>query len=202
MSLPGNDLLTSVENPVDLPTLGRKLGQYLRRYVATSIQGTASNAGVAPNGNLAAPAPPESISVTTAGELMQVVVNHTAPISKGVQYITHIATNQQFTNPIIVDHGSSRCPPHISLPTKTGDGTATHNYYVATIAQYPGSPPSAPTYFGGVTPAPVTMSGTTQMDIQPGTGSGTAVNGGQPFVGLGKSQVRLQQGPKRSVNGS
>ena len=198
MSLPGNDLLTAVENAEDVPTMAKKLGQFLRRYVVTSIQTTASNAAVAPNGNLAAPAPPESISVTTAGELMQVVVNHTAPITKGVQYVTHIATNPQFTNPIILDHGSSRCPPHINLPTKDSTG-ATHNYYVASIAQYPGSPPSAPTYYGGVSPAAITMSGTTEMNIQPGTGSGTATGGGQPFVGLGKSQVRLQQGAKRSV---
>jgi hypothetical protein len=190
MSLPGNDLLTAVENAVDVPTMAKKLGQYLRRYVATAIQTTASNAAVAPNGNIAAPAPPESINVTTAGELMQVVVNHTAPIQKGVRYITHIATNPQFTNAIIVDHGASRVPPHISLPTKTGAG-ATHNYYVATIAQYPGSPPSKPTFYGGASPVAVTMGGTTQMDIQPGTGSGTATNGGQVFAGLGKSQVRL-----------
>jgi len=110
MSLPGNDLLTAVENAEDVPTLAKKLGQYLRRYVSTAIQTTARNAAVDPSSNLPAPAAPESINVTTAGELMQVVVNHTAPIQKGVRYITHIATNPQFTNPIIVDHGSSRCP--------------------------------------------------------------------------------------------
>jgi len=67
------------------------------------------------------------------------------------------------------------------------------------VAQYPGSQPSKPTYYGGASPVAVTMGGTTQMDIQPGTGSGTAVNGGQALVGLGKSQVRLAQGAKRSV---
>lgn len=199
MSLPGNDLLTAVENAQDLPTLTKKLGQYIRRYLVPSVQNTASSAAVAPNGDLAAPAPPESISVTTSGELMQVVVNHVAPVQKGIQYLTHIATNPQFTNAIILDHGSSRCPPHISLPTKTSGG-ATQNYYVATIAQYPGSKPSAPTYFGGVSPVAVNMSGTTQMDIQPGTGSGTAQNGGQALVGLGKVPVRLATGPKRQVN--
>lgn len=130
---------------------------------------------------------------------MQVVVNHTAPLQKGVQYVTHIATNPQFTNAIVVDHGSSRCPPHINLPTKDASGNV-HQYYVATVAQYPGSPPSAPVFFGGQTPVAVTMGGATQMDIQPGTGSGTAVNGAQALVGLGKSQVRLSQGAKRNVN--
>jgi hypothetical protein len=198
MSLPGNDLLSQIENAGDLPTLAVKLGQYMRNYVNPAIQKTAQNAAVSPSTQVAAPAPPQSISVHTAGELMQVVVNHTAPIQKGVRYITHIADNPQFTNAMIVDHGASRCPPHINLPTKNAAGD-THNYYVATVVQYPGSPPSAPTYYGGDTPTAVTMSGTTQMDLQPGTGSGTAVNGGQALVGLGKSQVRLAQGSKRQV---
>jgi hypothetical protein len=195
MAIAGNDLLSQIEN--DNP----KLGQYIRNYILPSIQTTASNSAVAPNGNIQAPSAPESINVTTSGELMQVVVNHTAPIQKGVQYITHIATNPQFTNAIIVDHGSSRTPPHINLPTfipvptpppgQQPAAPVAHNYYVATIAQYPGSPPSKPTFFGGAAPASVTMGGTTQMDIQPGTGSGTASNGGQALVGLGKSQVRL-----------
>lgn len=184
MSIGGNDLLSQIEKAMP------KLGIYFRNYVLPAIQTTASNAAVDPTSQLAAPAPPESITVTTAGELAQVVVTHTAPIQKGVQYLTHIATNPQFTNAIIVDHGSSRTPPHINLPTKDSGGN-THSYYFATVAQYPGSLPSKPTYFGGVSPKAVTMGGTTQMDIQPGTGSGTAVNGGQTLVGLGKSQVRL-----------
>jgi hypothetical protein len=184
VSIAGNDLLSQIEdeNP--------KLGQYLRNYVVPAIQTTAQNAAVDPVSSLPAPAPPESVNVTTSGELMQVTINHSAPITKGVQYITHIATNPQFTNAIILDHGSSRNPPHINLPTKDSAGN-THSYYIGTVVQYPGSPPSAPTYYGGAQPKAVTMGGTTQMDIQPGTGSGTAANGGQTFVGLGKSQVRL-----------
>ena len=190
MSLPGNDLLTAIENAQDLPTMAIKLGQYLRRHVATAIQTTAQNAAVDPSSQIAAPASPQSITVTTSGELAQIVVNHTAPIQKGVQYITTIATNPQFTGGIIHDHGSSRCPPPIYLPTKDSSGN-THNYYFGTIVQYPGSPPSKPTYFGGVSPVAVNMGGSTQMSLQPGTGSGTASNGNQPFHGLGKAVVRL-----------
>lgn len=191
MSLPGNELLSQIENAGDISELRVKLGTYLRRYLGPAIETTASNASVSPVSQIAAPAPPESISVSTAGEMMQVVVNHIAPIQKGVRYLTHIATNPQFTNAIVIDHGASRAPQHITLPTKSADGSITHSYYVATIAQYPGSAPSAPTFYGGAAPKAVTMSGTTQMDIQPGTGSGTAKNGGQALVGLGRSQVRL-----------
>ncbi len=195
MSLPGNDLLSQIENSSESPTLAVKLGQYFRRYINPAIQTTAKNAAVSPSTQVPAPSAPESITVTTAGELMQVVVNHTAPIQKGIHYITHIATNPQFIGAIVKDHGPSRTPEHFNLPTKDSGGN-THNWYVAAIAQYPGSPPSAPTYWGGVAPIAVNMGGSTQMDILPGTGSGTAVNGGQTFVGLGKSQVRIAQGAK------
>src|SRR5271170_3309068 len=167
-----------------------KLGIYFRNYVLPAIQTTASNAAVDPTSQLAAPASPESVNVTTAGEMMQVVVNHTAPIQKGAHYIYSVGTNPQMTNAQIEAKPATRAPLHFTLPTKNAAGD-THNYYVAVQVQYPGSPPSSPTFFGGVTPSPITLSGTTQMDIQPGTGSGTATNGGQAFTGLGKSQVRL-----------
>jgi hypothetical protein len=184
MSIRGRDLLAQIKNE------DPKLGAYLENYIIPSIQTTAQNAAVSPTAKIAPPAPPESVDVSTAGEMMQVRVNHTAPVQIGIKYITHIATNPQFTNSLIYEHGSSRAPVHISLPTKTAGGD-NHQYYVATVAQYQGSAPSAPTYYGGVTPSPVTLGGTTQMDILPGTGSGTAENGGQVLVGLGKSQVRL-----------
>lgn len=192
MSIGGNELLAEVENAFP------RLGIYLRSYLVPAVENTAQNAAVGTTAQLPAPDPPESVGVTTAGEMLQVVVTHNAPVQKGIQYITHIATNPQFLNPMIHDHGSSRAPVTLSLPTKDSTG-ATHSYYVATIAQYQGGPPSAPAYFGGKSPTAVTMSGTTEMDIQPGTGSGTASNGGQPFVGIGKSQIRLAPGPKRSV---
>jgi hypothetical protein len=188
----GNDLLAQIEQ--DNP----KLGIFLRQYLIPSIQKTADNAAVSSQSYIKAPPPPESVSVTTAGEMMQVVVNHSAPIQKGIQYITHIATNPQFSGAMILDHGSSRAPAPIFLPTKDGSGN-THQYYIATVAQYPGSPPSPPRFYGGNQATPVTMSGTTQFDLQAGTGSGTAMNGGEPLVGLGRSQVRLAQGPKRQV---
>jgi hypothetical protein len=190
MSLPGNDLLTAVENAQDVPTLAIKLGQYLRRYLIPSVQNTASGAAVGTNGNIPSPAPPQSVNVTTAGEMIQVVVTHNSPIQKGARYIYHLATNPQFVGAQIEPKEATRAPFHFTAPTKNGAG-ATHNYYLAVQVQYPGSLPSEPTYFGGVSPAPFTLSGSTQLDIQPGTGSGTATNGGQTLVGLGKSQVRI-----------
>ena len=113
----GNNLLTQIEHG-DMT----KLGIYLRRYVLPAIETTAQNAAVSPTGKIAPPPPPESVNVTTTGEFMQVTVNHAAEIQKGIQYITHVSTNPQFSAPIIHDHGSSRAPLPFQLPTKDGDG--------------------------------------------------------------------------------
>jgi hypothetical protein len=183
----GNYLLSEIENQGGTWT---KLGQLLRRYITPTLDQVAMAAGVSSTGEKPPPNPPQSVNVTTSGELMQIVVNHTAPIVRGARYFTNISTNPAGTNGIIHDHGASRAPAHIPLPTKTAAGV-NHQYYVSSYVQYPGGPPSSPVHFGGgPTPTPVTMGGTTQMDIQPGTGSGTATNGGQAFQGLGKSPVR------------
>jgi hypothetical protein len=201
MSLPGNDLLSQIENAGDLQTLAVKLGQYMRSYVNPAIQKTAQNSAVSPVGKIAAPAPPESVSVTpaTTGDMVQVVVNHNAKIQKGAHYIYSIADNPQFTNAMIEAKPATRSPVHFSLPTYKSDGLTKHDYHVAVQVQYPGSDPSDPTYHGGDTPASFNLNGSAASDLQAGTGSGTAVNGGQALVGLGKSQVRLAQGSKRSV---
>ena len=184
MSIPGNDLLSQIENQHP------KLGQWLRSYLWPAVKQTADNAAVATTGSLEPPAPPESVHVTTAGEMMQVVVNHSAPIQRGVHYIYHVATNPGMVGAQIEAKPATRAPLHFVLPTKDSGGTA-HNYYVAVQVQYPGGPPSSPTYYGGAQPKAINLSGTTQMDIRAGTGSGTAENGGQTLVGLGKAQVRI-----------
>lgn len=186
MAVPGNDLLTEFENQGGAAA---KLGIFLRRYVLPSIGKTAQSSGVAATGPIPPPASPESVNVTTSGELMQVVIHHTAPVIRGQRYFTEVATNQAFVGSMIHDHGASRAPLPIYLPTKDTSG-ATHNYYVASYVQYPGGPPSKPTYFGGGAPTAVNMGGTTQMDLQAGTGSGTASNGAQTFEGLGKAPIR------------
>lgn len=194
MGIGGDDLLAEIENTYP------RLGVYLRHYLIPSIQKTAENAAVDTSTQISAPAPPEAVQVTTSGEMMQVVVNHQSPITKGVHYIYSVATNPQFIGAQVEVKPATRAPIHFTLPAKStvpddpSHPTANnHQYYVAVQAQYPGSPPSSPTYLGGVSPSPVMLTPTTptRMDIQPGTGTGTATNGAQILVGLGKSQVRI-----------
>jgi len=189
MSIGGDDLLTLIEN--DNP----RLGQFLRSYLIPSIETTARNAGVSATGKTAAPEPPDSLSVASTGELLEVKVNHAAPIQKGIQYITHISTDPTFSAPTIIDHhGTSRCPPLYRLPAKDADGNPI-TYHTRTAAQMPGGDPSEWTYG-----EPVTLTGATQMTLQPGTGSGTgAADGQQSAVGLGVDIFRPAPAAKRTV---
>lgn len=183
----GNDLLQQFENQGGPAA---KLGIFLRRYVIPNIQQVAQAAGVTAGAQIQPPDPPESVQVSTAGEMLQVKVNHNAPLIRGVHYIYHLATNPGFVNAQIEAKPATRAPFHFVAPTFQSDGATKHNYYVAVQAQYQGGPPSAPTYYGGGTPTAINLSGTTALDIQPGTGSGTATNGGQTFQGLGKAPIR------------
>lgn len=190
MPIPGNDLLQEFENQGGAAT---KLGIFLRRYIVPPLQTVARSAGVNTSKQLEPPPTPDSVNVTTAGELMQVTINHNAPLnSRTARYFTEVSADDPsfMSGPMIHDHGASRAPLPIQLPTKGSAGT-THNYYVASYVQYPGGPPSKPVYYGGTSPTPIQMSGTTQMDIQPGKGSGTASSSAPtPFQGMGKTPIR------------
>lgn len=186
MTIPGNDLLSEIENQ------NPKLGIFLRNYVMPTIARTAQNAGVDQTTQIQPPEPPASVKVTTSGEMLQITVDHNAPIIRGARYFSEISANDPSfsSGPMVHDHGASRSPATLTLPTKDASGNA-HKYYVASYVQYPGGPPSKPTYYGGGSPTPITLGGTTQMDIQPGTGSGTANSSSpRPFEGLGSAPVR------------
>lgn len=185
--LPGNDLLSQIENE------NPKLGQYLRQYLVPAISRTAQNAAVSPTGENASPQSPSGISVSSAGELVHVAITDNSPLNRGVNYFTEISPNDaSFRQPIVVHHGTSRTPAPFSLPSKDSSGNAI-SYYVRSYSQYPGSKPSIPIVHGGADkPTAITLTGSTQMQLQPSTGSGTASgNGTQGGQGFGKSPVRL-----------
>lgn len=182
--LPGQDLLAQIENE------NPKLGQYLRQYLGPAITRTAQNAAVSPTASVAPPQPPQSVRVQAGPGMMQVVVDHDVPLQRGAHYIYSVGTNRSLIGAQIEAKPATRSPVHFALPDKDSGGNA-HNYYVGVQVQYPGGPPSTPVYYGGAEPKAVNLTGSTQMDILPGTGSGTAVNGADTLVGLGKSPVRL-----------
>ncbi len=156
--------------------------------ITDGINQVSKNAAVGAVGDIAAPKPPDAVTVKTSGEMMHVQISHTGPVQRNIQYFTEISSNASLAGaPIVVAHGSSRTPSPIILPTYQDGGTTKHTYTVRSYAQYPGSPPSAYVYAQGT----FQMNGSTVMTLLPSTGSGTAPNTGQSAgQGLGKFQTR------------
>lgn len=193
MSIGGDDLLTYIETHVD-----PKLGQYLRSFVVPAIQNLGTNTAVSPTGYVAPPSAPQGLIINQQGpENVQFTIQHTSPLQKGIEYFTEVATSPSFTGARIEHHGTSRAPVStLFLPTKSSSGS-TYTYYARSYAQYPGSQKS------GFSPTvSFSMTGTTQADHTPSTGSGTAApDGSQPGQGWGNNLQRPAQGPKRNVGG-
>jgi hypothetical protein len=175
-----------------------------------AVNSLAKNAGVAAVGKLAPPPKIDSIQVqgtqnggtiTVPSEHLHWTLTHNQAIQKGVQYITEIATEPNFLQPHVVDHGCSRSG-FLHLPTFQSDGVTPQRYFMRSYAQYHGSNPSEPTVLGGLTNATqIKMTGTSGTTLLPSTGSGTASpTGQQGGHGLGKVLDRPAPTTKRNVS--
>ena len=194
-ALDGGNLLAQIEK--ENPTLGK----LLRTRIIPAINQTASAAGVAPVGNIQTPNAPNAISVKTQGEMVHVSISDANEVQRGVHYFTEADTNPAFPQPIVIHHGPSRTPAPFTLPTNDDGGTK-HNWYLRTYAQYPGGQPSPVVSYGGNgNPLAIQLAGTTNMTLNPSTGSGTASNNGQSGgSGFGKVTLRTTPQPKRNVS--
>lgn len=175
-------------------------GGALLAKIISAINTLSDNLSSSPSGQSTPPAPPDAVNVTSAGEMVHVQITHNAPVKRGIQYFTEVSNSKSFTQPIVIDHGSSRTSHPFPLPTKDSKGN-THNWYFRSFAQYHGSAPSAPVVFGGASdPTAVNLSGTTQLDLLPSLGSGTASpTGFQGAQGLGVFASRPALAPKRAA---
>lgn len=185
------------------------LGTLLRRMI-TSLNSVAENSAVAAVGKKAPPHPIDSVNISGAytastnslavnGEILHLTLTHNQAVDKGIKYFTEVDTSPNFPQPHVFEHGSSRSL-FVNLPTKDVNNN-TQTYYARSYAQYPGSDPTKPTVYGGLSGATaITMSGSSQVSLLPSTGSGTASTSGQQGgSGLGKTTTRSSPAPKRNV---
>ena len=183
-------------------------GSILQRII-DAVNSLATNIGASAVGKLPPPPPINSIQVqgtqsgniiTASSEHLHFTLTHNGPVSKGVQYISEIATDPNFLAPHILDHGASRSG-FVHLPTFQSDGLTKQTYYLRSYAQYHGSDPQKPTVLGGLGSATqIQMTGTSAMDLLPSTGSGTASpSGTQGGKGLGDVLTRPAPTSKRSL---
>lgn len=192
----------------------------LFQKIITAVNSLASNVGASAVGKLPPPPPIQSINVqgtqngntlTAPSETLHWTLNHTQSVDKHVRYFTEIATEPNFLQPHVIDHGASRTGI-LHLPSQDSNGNP-QAYYVRSYPQYHGSDAQKHTTFGGaagatkivMTAPTVTVAGTTysvpsQTTLLPSTGSGTASNTGQQGgKGLGTVLTRPAPGPKRSL---
>lgn len=194
-------------------------GSLLRRIIL-AVNTLATNSGVSAIGKLPPPPNVDSIQVqgtqannvlTCSSEILHWTLTHNQTVSKGIRYFSEIDTNPGFTQPHIIDHGTSRTG-FLSLPTFSSAENKTNsqptNYYLRSYAQYQGSDPSQRTVFGNLNGSTVINMGGTGTDSGNGsvtpllssTGSGTASpQGQQGGKGLGTVLSRPKPQPKRSV---
>jgi hypothetical protein len=178
--------------------------------IITAVNTLAKNAGVASVGKVIPPAPVDSINLSGPtpvngvvtipnSEVLHWTIQHNASVSKNIHYFSEVDTSPSFTNPHVIHHGTSRTG-FLNLPTKDTSGN-THTFYLRSYTQYPGSDPSKPTVLGNLGGAiGIQMGGTSQTDILPSTGSGTASpTGQQGGHGFGVVLTRPAPGPRRNV---
>ena len=169
-----------------------QMGALLQRII-TAVNRVATNTNTSAVGNsVQAPQPPTGMTVSQTGEMLHYSISHPGTVTRGVRYFSEIAKDPGFAQIVTIrDHGTSRTPAPITLPTNDSKGSP-HAYYLRSYAQYQSSPPSEVYTYGGTeNPTPITMTGTSKLDFAPSTGSGTASNsGGQSGYGLGRFPTR------------
>ncbi len=184
------------------------LGSLLQKII-TAINTTAQNASVSSVGKLPPPPPIDTHDLqgsydattntfTAPGEILHYTLVHNQSIRKGVQYLSEISTDPNFSSPHPIDHGASRSA-FVNLPAMDNDGNQ-QVYYLRSLSQYHGSNPSEKTVFGGQNgPIKIVMTGSNKGTLLQGQGSGTAKNGQQGGRGLGTVLTRPAPGPQRNL---
>ena len=165
------------------------LGSLLGR-MGDALNSLARNAGVPVIGKATPPPRVDSISVkgtlnattnilTAPSEHLHWTLAHNQSVEKNIHYFTEISANDNFTQPHVIDHGTSRSG-FISIPSLLDDGVTPQSFYLRSFAQYPGSEPSHPTVLGNFNNATlIQMTGTSVGTLLPSTGSGTAASSGE-----------------------
>lgn len=171
------------ENPV--------LGNWMRR-VSSALNRLALNTGTSPVGQIAAPPTIGGLTVKASNGIVHVTVQDANEIHNSVEYFVEHTTDPTFSAPHVAHLKSSR-GTFLNLPAKDDSGNA-QSWYFRAYSQYPGSQPSAPVYFGGLSPTAVNVGGSTQLTPLQSPGSGTASpDGTQGGWGRGKTPYRPSQ---------
>lgn len=172
----------------------------LLQQLFDGIDGISNQTNINPVGKVAPPNALQAINVSAGSDHVHVTLTDNSQIKKNVQYFVEwTAGDPYFLNPNVEHLGASRGRV-MALPAKDQNAMQIQ-YYFKAYSQYLGSDPQSKHAFFGTrfAPTPVTLSGSSQLQLLPSTGSGTgASNGSQTGSGLGVVLERPALGPKRS----
>src|ERR1700678_432931 len=137
MALEQQGINQQLEGGRELPYLSLRdpyLGSLFDRVIR-AVNTLAKNAGVAAVGKVAPPPPIASINVqgtvsggslTCPSEILHWTIAHPGAIQKGIRYFSEVDVNPGFTNPHVIDHGTSRTG-FLTLPTFSSVINKTNN---------------------------------------------------------------------------
>ena len=166
------------ENPI--------LGNWMTR-VGKAINRLGLNTGVSPIGQLPTPPSIGALNIKASGETVHATITDSSEATTNREWFVEHSTDQVNWH---VEHLGVSRGRFFNLPSKTDSGAA-QPWYFRAYSQDPGSPPSKPVYFGGLSPTPVSLTGSTQLTPLQSTGSGTASPlGTQGGWGRGKTPYR------------
>jgi hypothetical protein len=169
-----------------IPGIGARLYEALQ---SIQQQATATEQQTNANGSSQPQAPPaiNGVHVSTGpGGEFQVAITDNNQISRGVKYFAEHDTSPNFTNPHVIDMGTSR-----NHSTYLGSQAL----YWRAYSSYQSSPPSAPAYHGGAA-QPLAVTGGVIGTRAPSMGSGT----GAPRQGLSGPGPVAQRNSKSGFN--
>jgi len=169
------------------PDLGAKLAELLTAH-STGITNMAMQTNSNPEGPPPSPPQINSLKVSASNGQFSAEIDHSgAQIYRGVNYFLVHADNPNFTNPHIVDMGTSR-------NWASGNWGNAQRYFAA-YASYPGSGPT-PMVYHGTSAEPQLVSGGSPL---PAPNFGNSQGSGTGDAGVGHSGFGPV--PFRSPNG-
>jgi|SRR5580692_11781741 hypothetical protein len=178
MTIPNLDRIRAI------PDIGPFLYEALHsvQAQATSVE---QQVNANPTGQPQAPPAINSLKVTGQNGHFQIAIQDSSPIYRDIHYWAEHASNQNFTDPVVIHMGQSR---------NYNEFLGNVGRYWRAYSSYSSSPPSAPVYHGGASPQIVMGGGSVggpNFAASEGSGTGAA---GQGLQGPGVSPFRTSTG--------
>jgi hypothetical protein len=170
-------------------TLGGRVASALQK-IQDAINQTNTVNGTDPTQHTDPPAAPNAINVSAGSDHVHVTLtDHTQRPRAQNYFVEWSANDPNFLAPHVEHFGASRGRV-LALPAMDGDSNPISYYFRGFSGTLGAKTASPKIYFGSnMSPTPVTLSGSSTLDLLPSQGSGTAAtNGQQGGQGFGDSQ--------------